>query len=125
MVPANLASGESTLHGLHMATVSLCAHMAFLARECGVGDGIEGRGRKHSSDVSSYKDTNAIRAETLMTSFNLKFLRDPISKYNHTGVRVSTRKGWGWGGKHSVHTSNWDLGLEFEFRLEKRMSTYQ
>ena len=57
---------------------------------------------------------------TLMTSFNLnKFLRDPISKYNHTGVRASPYEGMGFGGIiiQSITVSG-ILVLELEFRLE-------
>lgn len=92
----------SLVRALSMACTWPPSHCAltwpFLHGRVGWGMGQKGEGESTLSDVSSYKDTNTIRAETLMTSFNLKFLETPSPNTTTQGLGYQHMKGWGWGG---------------------------
>ena len=94
-MPTELVSGKNFPFELQTAAFLLCAHTN---SSCARGereretDRQTDRGRQ-SSLMSLLIRTLILLDQdpTFLTSFNLScFLRGPISKYSHTGIRVST-----------------------------------
>ena len=81
--------GKNCPLGLQMVTFSLSSRGFSLVPAClcteGGGDG---ETKSELSGVSSHEELILLDLRpTLITSFNLNcFLRDPVSKYSHTGV---------------------------------------